>query len=102
MGFYYFKVKNPPELCFGLPYLKYGAKLCLKFHDLDWKNDTFSGCVDLIGYLFDIKIGTVGIGCFKSIKMHQFEYYEKITFIKSINMSLMSEQERVKINSNYF
>lgn len=62
--------------------MKDGADLCLKFHDLNWENGTFTGCVDLIGYLFDIKIGTIRIGCFNLSKtVHQFQFFREVSII---------------------
>jgi hypothetical protein len=57
-------VRNPPALCFGVPYLKQGADLCLKLYNITWKNSTYSGCVDLQANLFDVKIAQIKIGCF--------------------------------------
>ncbi len=81
--FFSYLVKNPPPLCFGVPYLENGAKLCLKFYSLDWTTSTFSGCVDLLGYLLDVKVGTVKIGCFHlgnhlKIFERKFEYYNEM------------------------
>jgi hypothetical protein len=57
-------LRNPPLLCFGVPYLEKGAELCLRLYNITWQNGSYSGCLDLAATLFDIKVAQVKIGCF--------------------------------------
>ena len=75
--------KNPPPICFGVPYLKEALSLCLKFHDLDVKDNSLSGCVDLIAELGDVKLVKVKLGCFKTaanmVFINEVKYMEFAT-----------------------
>lgn len=84
-----------------MPYLQDGGKLCLKFYDLDWSNNnTLSGCVDLIGYLFDVKVGKVKIGCFhlgypmRYFKSH-FRYH--VNEVMIVNSNSTSNNDTIVI-----
>lgn len=54
---------NPPDLCFptGVPL----AELCLKFYQLDARNKTFSGSVDLIAKFDGKQIARIKLGSFR-------------------------------------
>ncbi|XP_041356145.1 uncharacterized protein LOC121373534 [Gigantopelta aegis] len=57
--------KNPPALCFGIPYLKKLASLCIKLYDLDIKNHTLSGCARILVRLAGITVEKFDMGCFR-------------------------------------
>ena len=64
--------RNPPPICFDVPYIKDALSLCLKFRDLEVKNNSFSGCVDLIAEVAKINIAKIKLGCFKTASNHVF------------------------------
>ena len=74
------KARNPPPICFDVPYLKEALSLCLKFRDLDVKNDSFSGCVDLIAEVANINIAKIKLGCFKTA-VNRF-YFSEIKYME--------------------
>ena len=83
-----------------MPYLKDGAQLCLKFHDLDWKNSTFSGCVDLIGYLLDVKVGVIRIGCFNlTNRSYSFKLESKISIVSLSNTNVTKSKNSSLIDT---
>ena len=51
-----YSVRNPPPICFDIPYIKEAASICLKFTDLEYINKTISGCVELLITLADIDL----------------------------------------------
>lgn len=56
--------KNPPPICFGIPYLEKEASMCIDFYDLDVQNKTLSGCIKLQIHLVHIVIVDQKLGCF--------------------------------------
>lgn len=85
-------VANPPEMCFEVPYLPEGAKLCLKLYKLDARNRSLSGCADLIVKLASADIARFKLGCFKlGNGSHYFEqnlmslYFNKKDFSMPMN-----------------
>jgi hypothetical protein len=56
--------KNPPPICFGIPFLEKEASLCLRFYNMDWSQKTFSGCMRLEARLIHIVVANIEMGCF--------------------------------------
>ena len=56
-------VRNPPPICFGVPYLKKYASICLDFYNITWKGH-IGGCVKLGVKLFHIIKKSFNMGCF--------------------------------------
>jgi hypothetical protein len=56
--------KNPPPICFGIPYLEKAASICLHFYDIDWSDKTLSGCIRLEAHLVYIFVKSFNLGCF--------------------------------------
>jgi len=56
--------RNPPPICFGVPYLKEYASLCVKFYDLDVSERSFNGCVKLEAELYHVRVAERELGCF--------------------------------------
>ena len=61
----FFPVRNPPALCFGVPYLKKLASLCVQLYDLEVRNHTLSGCVHVLAELEGLIVDRFEIGCFR-------------------------------------
>ena len=58
-------MRNPPALCFGVPYLKKLASLCVQLYDLEVSNHTLSGCVRVLAELEGLIVDRFEIGCFR-------------------------------------
>ena len=58
-------MRNPPALCFGVPYLKKLASLCVQLYDLEVSNHTLSGCVRVLAELEGLIVDRCEIGCFR-------------------------------------
>jgi hypothetical protein len=56
--------RNPPPVCFNVPYLKEYASLCVRFHDLDITEHKFYGCVRVEAELYHVRVGEKELGCF--------------------------------------
>lgn len=56
--------RNPPPICFAVPYLEEFASLCLEFYDLQFKEKELDGCAKIIGKLAHVSVGVVRLGCF--------------------------------------
>jgi hypothetical protein len=56
--------RNPPPVCFGVPYLKEYASLCVRFYDLDVSQQSFYGCVKLEAELYHVRVAERELGCF--------------------------------------
>jgi len=56
--------RSPPPVCFGVPYLKDYASLCVKFYDLNVDERSFSGCVMLEAELYHVRVAERELGCF--------------------------------------
>lgn len=61
--FFSFSVRNPPPICFGVPYLSKYASICLDFYNITWK-EHIGGCVKLAVKLFHIIKKSFKMGCF--------------------------------------
>ncbi|CAL1529169.1 unnamed protein product [Lymnaea stagnalis] len=57
-------VKNPPALCTGGPFVHHLARICFRFHDLDYKEMQFTGCASLEAELESVLVKTLKLGCF--------------------------------------
>lgn len=58
-------VVNSPFTCLATPFLKTGASICIRFHDLEIKNGSFKGCIQIDALLNEFKIAELKIGCFE-------------------------------------
>jgi Domain of unknown function (DUF4773) len=56
--------KNPPPICFAIPYAEKAASLCVDFYNLDLANSTFSGCIKLQARLAFVIVESIDFGCF--------------------------------------
>lgn len=56
--------RSPPPVCFGVPYLKEYAAICIKFYDLDVSLHKVHGCVRLEARLAHVEVGDYELGCF--------------------------------------
>jgi hypothetical protein len=56
--------KNPPPICFGIPYLEKEASVCIRFYNLDYTERLISGCVRLEARLAFVLVESVDLGCF--------------------------------------
>lgn len=56
--------KNPPPICFHVPYLEKIADACFRIHDLEVKQKNLTGCVDLEGHIEYLKVFKFRLGCF--------------------------------------
>lgn len=57
-------VHNPPPICFGVPYLKEYASLCIHFYDLQVSTHKLYGCVELEARLHEVVLASYKLGCF--------------------------------------
>ncbi len=57
-------VRNPPEICMDVPYLKSAASVCLKFYDMVFSRSGVSGCIEMVARLASIKLNKIKLGCF--------------------------------------
>lgn len=62
---YILSARNPPPVCFNVPYLKEYASLCVRFHDLDVTEHSFYGCVRVEAELYHVRVGEKELGCFR-------------------------------------
>ncbi|XP_002732721.1 uncharacterized protein LOC100368219 [Saccoglossus kowalevskii] len=58
-------VKNPPPICFGVPYMKQYFSLCLEFYNMDYSTTSLSGCAKIEAMLYAAVVESVDLGCFK-------------------------------------
>jgi len=63
--------RNPPPVCFGVPYLKDYASLCVKFYNLDVQEKSFSGCAMLEAELYHVRVAERELGCFHLGPFHR-------------------------------
>lgn len=56
--------RSPPPVCFGVPYLKDYASLCVKFYDLNVDQRSFAGCVKIEAELYHVRVAERELGCF--------------------------------------
>ncbi|KAJ1366479.1 hypothetical protein KIN20_027155 [Parelaphostrongylus tenuis] len=59
-------VRNPPPICFAIPYMHEVAGVCLAFTNLTISKieRTLSGCVELEAELIHMRLCRVHLGCF--------------------------------------
>ncbi|XP_014679073.1 PREDICTED: uncharacterized protein LOC106818918 [Priapulus caudatus] len=57
--------KNPPPICYGVPFLEEYASVCIHFYDLELTRDKFRGCVKLEARLEHVAVGEYDLGCFQ-------------------------------------
>ncbi|XP_014240823.1 uncharacterized protein LOC106661745 [Cimex lectularius] len=57
--------RNPPPICTHVPYIEDLVEACVKFYNMDWENQTLSGCLALEAKLVHLKSLDLKIGCFK-------------------------------------
>ncbi|KAL3855138.1 hypothetical protein ACJMK2_014364 [Sinanodonta woodiana] len=57
--------RNPPPICFDVPYLKKLASLCVHFYNLSLSDTSLSGCVKIEARLEYIFVKDFDLGCFK-------------------------------------
>ncbi|CAM1332975.1 Uncharacterised protein g11027 [Pycnogonum litorale] len=55
--------KNPPPYCFGVPYLKRYAELCIIFYDMTYSSH-LHGCIKLQARLLRQCLAEYKLGCF--------------------------------------
>ncbi|RNA13806.1 hypothetical protein BpHYR1_040165 [Brachionus plicatilis] len=79
-------VVNPPDLCFqtGVPL----AELCLKFYQLDARNRSLSGCVDLIAKFDGKQIARIKLG--------SFHFGNKTFFHQQSSMSIYANNNELE------
>ncbi|KAK6961043.1 hypothetical protein BgiMline_033715, partial [Biomphalaria glabrata] len=58
-------VKNPPPICAAIPYVHNLASLCLRFYNLDYVDQHFSGCASIEAELEGVVVKTIELGCFR-------------------------------------
>ncbi|KAK0090599.1 hypothetical protein PV325_010565 [Microctonus aethiopoides] len=57
--------RNPPPMCIGIPELEdIGADLCLRFTNLKYENQQFSGCASISISFYHIIHSKLNLGCF--------------------------------------
>lgn len=56
--------KNPPPICFGVPYLAEYAELCIRFYDLEVSHSEADGCVKLEARVEHVSVAEYELGCF--------------------------------------
>uniref|UniRef100_A0A9J2P0P4 DUF4773 domain-containing protein n=1 Tax=Ascaris lumbricoides TaxID=6252 RepID=A0A9J2P0P4_ASCLU len=57
-------VRNPPPICFEVPYLREYASLCIRLINMDFQKRYLTGCVELEAELYHVRIIRVNLGCF--------------------------------------
>ncbi|KHN77208.1 hypothetical protein Tcan_15469 [Toxocara canis] len=57
-------VRNPPPVCFGVPYLREYASLCIRLMHMDFRKQHLIGCVELDVELYHVRITRANLGCF--------------------------------------
>ncbi|VDK70420.1 unnamed protein product [Litomosoides sigmodontis] len=57
-------VRNPPSFCLSLPFLKEYANVCLRLYNLEFRQETLDGCIELGAELYHVHVATVHLGCF--------------------------------------
>jgi len=62
---YIVTAKNPPPICFAVPYLKKELSLCIDFYDLDVTAEYISGCVKLEAHIVHVVVKKLDLGCFR-------------------------------------
>lgn len=77
---------NPPDLCFktGIPL----AELCLKFYQLDARNHSLSGSVDLIAKFEGKQIARIKLG--------SFHFGNKTFFNQQSSMSIYANSDNLE------
>ncbi|XP_035666455.1 papilin-like [Branchiostoma floridae] len=58
-------VRNPPPVCFGVPFLHDYVSLCLKFYDMNYSVAKMSGCAKVQVKLYHVVSEEFDLGCFK-------------------------------------
>ncbi|XP_066272497.1 uncharacterized protein [Branchiostoma lanceolatum] len=58
-------VRNPPPVCFGVPFLHDYVSLCLKFYDMHYSVAKMSGCAKVQVKLYHVLSEEFNLGCFK-------------------------------------
>eukprot|EP00051_Salpingoeca_urceolata_P018664 m.264129 g.264129 ORF g.264129 m.264129 type:complete len:228 (+) comp19247_c6_seq9:4639-5322(+) len=53
-----------PKFCFGIPYLKKLASICVDITDVQLSAKNVSGCVDIAFKLLDVTVEDLKLGCF--------------------------------------
>lgn len=56
--------KNPPPLCFDVPYLEKELSLCIDFYNLEYSKQYINGCVKIQAKIALLKVKTFDLGCF--------------------------------------
>ncbi|XP_070542278.1 uncharacterized protein [Ptychodera flava] len=57
--------RNPPPICFGIPYLEKYFSLCLQFYNMEFSTSKLSGCARLDARLYEVVVESIELGCFK-------------------------------------
>jgi len=80
-----------PDVCFGVPWLKELASLCIQFYNMDYTKTKVSGCVELEAKLLGFTIAKIQFGCFSfdipensnlnGKTLESMVYAEKIAFV---------------------
>lgn len=64
---------NSPLTCISTPFLKMGASLCIRLHDMEIKDGLFKGCINIDAFLNKINIAELQIACFSIENNHHKE-----------------------------
>ncbi|XP_077989056.1 uncharacterized protein LOC144443451 [Glandiceps talaboti] len=75
-------VKNPPPICFGVPYLEKYFGICIHFYDMEYSTSKLSGCIKLEARLYDVVVESIELGCF-TIPPSDAGFVMKINKIKN-------------------
>ncbi|KAG8194990.1 hypothetical protein JTE90_008168 [Oedothorax gibbosus] len=64
--------RNPPPICFPVPYIEDLIDGCVHFTDLDISNSSFHGCVQLeLRMWWVYVVAEVSLGCFDTLKLQK-------------------------------
>jgi len=90
-----YPARNPPPLCFAIPYLEKEASLCLDLYNLDVSRDVFSGCAKVEAELLDVKIGEAELGCFRLPLGPGDGLWSAYDLVKTLQMARISHNSRL-------
>lgn len=86
--------RNPSPICFGIPYLKKEASICIDLYNLSFTKQSVSGCIRLEVKLLFIHIKKIDLGCFtmplNSLSAEQVTGLQ--TLVDSINIAQAERQ----------